>query len=403
MGKRVAGVDWAKERHAVCIVDDGGKVCAEFEVAHDAHGVAELCRRLKAARVAAVAIERPSGVLVDSMMQAGLQVVPIHPNVTKATRPRYRSHGGKSDPSDAYVLADLLRTDGHRFQPLAPECDQIRALRALVQSRDEMVTARVRLANQLRELLQSYWPGAAQVFSDVDCLIALAFIQRYPTPHSAARLGVKRMAVFCKQHHYSGRRTPQHLLERLHAAACVSLGSLETDAKAASALALTRILAVLVQEIAAATRQLEQFVASFEDGQILMSFPAAGGVRAGQLLAEIGSVRERFASVDHLAAQAGVVPVTYASGKVKAVAFRWACNRRLRTALTGLADGSRHVNAWAAAIYDKARARGCDHPHAARILARAWLRVIWRAWQDRKHYDPMLHVSALRLATSTGG
>lgn len=400
MAKRVAGLDWASQHHAVCVVDEHGKVSSEFEVDHDAAGLRQLCRRLQAQRVGAVAIERPNGVVVDALVQAGLQVVPIHPNVTKATRSRYRSHGGRSDPSDAYVLADVLRTDGHRFRPLAPESDQIRALRALVHGRDEMVTARVRLANQLRELLQSYWPGAAGLFSDVDTQIALAFIQRYPTPHAARRLGLKTMAAFCKQHGYSGRRSPQELLQRLHEAARVELGELEAQAKAQVAVGMARLLTALVEQIGQATRRLEQFVAGCDDGPILMSFPAAGCVRAAQILAELGSVRERFDSLEHLAAEAGVVPVTYKSGKSKVVGFRWACNHRLRAALTGLADTSRHVNDWAAAIYEKARMRGCDHPHATRILARAWLRVIWRAWQDHKPYEPQRHCAAVLLSAA---
>lgn len=403
MSKRFAGVDWASQGHAACVVEQHGKVCLELEVKHDASGLAELCRRLKAARVSAVAIERPFGVVVDALVQAGLQVVPIHPNVTKATRSRYRSHGGCSDPSDAFVLADLLRTDGHRFHPLAPESDQIRALRALVQGHDEMIVARVRLANQLREMLQSYWPGAAELFSDVDTQIALAFVERFPTPQSASRLGIKRMAAFCKQHHYSGRRSPEELIDRLHQAASVQLGELEAQAKAVVAVALARLLAALVEQIGVATRRLEQFVATCDDGPILMSFPAAGRVCAAQMLAEIGSVRERFAGLEHLSAEAGLVPVTYKSGKSKVVAFRWACNHRLRAAVTCMANNSRHVSAWAADIYAKARARGCDHPHATRILARAWLRVIWRAWQDHEPYDPQRHGRAVLLSAAAGG
>jgi transposase len=134
-----------------------------------------------------------------------------------------------------------------------------------------------------------------------------------------------------------------------------------------------------------------------------MSFPRAGRVCAAQILAELGDVRERFPTLDRLTAEAGAVPVTYQSGKMRSVAFRWACNHRLRQAITCLADNSRHANAWACAIYTAARVRGCDHPHAVRILARAWLRVIWRAWTDRTPYDPALHGSALKLATAQGG
>jgi transposase len=403
MTKRFAGLDWASRIHAVCIIDAHGSVVLKFEITHDAAGLAELRRRLKAAHVAAIAIERPSGLIVDALLEAGLQVVPIHPNVVKATRPRYRSHGGKSDASDAYLLADLLRTDGHRFKPLAPECDDIRALRALVRGRDDLVATRVQLANQLRSSLESFWPGAAEVFADVDSPIGLAFIQRYPTPESASRLGPKRMASFCAQHAYSGRRSAEALLERLHQAPALALGEMETEAKGELASSMARVLACVVEQIRLLTSRIEHAVQSSEDGRILMSFPRAGKVCAAQILSELGSVRERFDDVERLAAEAGVTPVTYESGKSKAVAFRWACNHRLRAAVTCLADNSRHASAWAAAIYDRARSRGCDHPHAIRILARAWLRVIWRAWKDHQPYDVQRHSGAMLHLAVAGG
>jgi transposase len=391
MSEVFAGLDWASRLHAVCVIDERGSVRLQCEASHDAAGLAELMRRLHAAGVERIAIERPSGLVVDALVAAGFTVVPIHPNIVKATRPRYRSHGGKSDASDAYLLADLLRTDGHRFKSLTEQCDAIRALRALVRGRDGLVDARIQLANQLRDLLESFWPGAASVFADIDSPIALDFIQRYPTPESARRLGPKRMAAFCAQHAYSGRRSPDELLERLHGAAQSELGEMEARVKGDLALALARTLTSLVEQIRLITGRIEHDVAALDDGRILMSFPRAGRVCAAQILAELGSVRERFDSEEHLAAEAGVTPVTYASGKAKSVAFRWACNHKLRRAITCLADNSRHASAWAAALYANARARGCRHPHAIRILARAWLRVIWRAWVDRTPYDPDLH------------
>ncbi|KAB2895967.1 MAG: IS110 family transposase [Burkholderiaceae bacterium] len=403
MSNCFAGLDWASRTHAVCVIDERGSVRVQFEVAHDAAGLTELVRRLRTAGVSAVAIERPSGLIVDALVEARLCVVPIHPNIVKATRPRYRSHGGKSDATDAYLLADLLRTDGHRFKPLACQSDEIRALRALVRGRDDLVATRVQLANQLRSLLQSFWPGAAEVFAEVDSPIALAFVKRYPTPESASRLGPRRMAGFCGQHGYSGRRSPEELLQRLHQAAAVALGELEMEAKGELALSLVRTLSPLVEQIRVLTSRIEHDVGSFDDGKLIMSFPRAGRVCAAQIVCEIGSVRERFDSDEHLAGEAGVAPVTYASGKSKAVAFRWACNHRLRAALTCLADNSRHASAWAADVYDRAMARGCDHPHATRILARAWLRVIWRAWQDRKPYDPTQHRAAVMLLKTAGG
>jgi transposase len=125
--------------------------------------------------------------------------------------------------------------------------------------------------------------------------------------------------------------------------------------------------------------------------------PRAGRINAAQILAELGDVRERFPCEQHLAAEAGVCPVTHASGKSRGVVFRWACNKNLRVAITCFADNSRHACAWAATIYDKARQRGCKHAHAVRILARAWIRVLWRAWQDGKPYDPESHAGAARI------
>ena len=399
-----AGLDWAVHTHAVCIIDASGAVRDRFEIAHDRQGLAELMRCL--ARFGAsmrIAIERPSGLIVDALVEAGHQVFPIHPNAVKASRPRYRSHGAKSDASDAYLLADLLRTDGHRWAALSPQSDSIRALRALVRARDDLVTTRVALGNQLHSTLEAFWPGAACIFADITSPIGLAFLRRYPSPASAAHLSEAQLLRFCRAQHYSGRRSPAELLARLRAAAQALPGKLTNESMAHVVRSLVTVLNPLVAQIADLTRRIERFVASLPDGQIIMSFPRAGRVCAAQILAELGDVRERFSTFDRLAAEAGAVPVTYQSGKTRSVTFRWACNHRLRQAITCLADNSRHANEWARGIYLAARARGCDHPHAIRILARAWLRVIWRAWTDRKPYDPKLHLGALKLASDTGG
>jgi transposase len=396
------GLDWGGTSHAVCIVDGAGQVVLRFEARHDAAGLADMegqLRRLAAPAELPIAIERPSGLIVDALVAAGHPVIPIHPNVVKACRPRYRAAGAKSDPGDAYMLADILRTDGHRFRPLMPASDDIRALRALVRGRDDLVAQRVALANQLRSLLEGFWPGAAAVFAAIDSPIALAFVARYPTPDSASRLGERRIASFLAQHTYCGRRSPAELLARLRAAPAGRASEAEADAKGELARALVGVLERLLAEIAKLSARIEHAVADLPDGRIVMSFPRAGRINAAQILVELGDVRERFLTEDQLAAEAGVCPVTHASGKSRGVVFRWACNKNLRLALTCFADNSRHASAWAAAIYRKARSRGCRHPHAVRILARAWVRVLWRAWQNRTPYDPQHHAGAANLAT----
>ena len=377
-----------------------GRSGFQFEITHDAAGLAELRKRLDKlapAKNIPIAIERPSGLIVDALVAAGHPVVPIHPNVVKACRPRYRAAGGKSDPGDAYMLADILRTDGHRFRPLAPNSDEIKALRALVRGRDDLVAERVVFANRLRSLLESFWPGAAAIFADIDSPIALAFVQRYSTPEAAARLGEKRIKAFLAGQSYCGRRTPAELLARLRAAPTGLAAEAEAEAKGEMVRALASVLTGLIAEIAKLTARIERTVADLPDGKIVISFPRAGRICAAQILAELGDVRERFPTCDLLAAEAGVCPVTHASGKSRGVVFRWACNHRLRAAITCFADNSRHASPWAADTYKRARARGCDHPHAIRILARAWIRILWRAWVSKTTYDQKLHIGAAKL------
>ncbi|MFO1208375.1 MAG: transposase [Amaricoccus sp.] len=164
-----------------------------------------------------------------------------------------------------------------------------------------------------------------------------------------------------------------------------------------------RSLEALVTAIRELSSRIEHAVAALPDGRIVMSFPRAGRICAAQILAELGDVRGRFQTEAQLAAEAGVSPVTHASGKSRGVVFRWACNHRLRTAVTCWADNSRHASPWADDVYRRARARGCDHPHAVRVLARAWLRVLWRAWTDREPYDPDRHTAAKFIPKSAGG
>ncbi|HYI81922.1 MAG TPA: IS110 family transposase [Acetobacteraceae bacterium] len=401
-----AGLDWGSTGHAVCVLDERGALVLRLEVRHDAAGLAELAlrlRRLVPQGELAVAIERPSGLVVETLLAAGHPVVPIHPNIVKACRPRYRAAGAKSDPGDAFMLADILRTDGHRFAPLTPVSDAIKALRAMVRGRDDLVATRVGLANQLRSLLEGFWPGAGLIFADVDSPIALAFLARYPTPESACRLGLRRLAAFLAQHRYCGRRSSEDLLARLRAAPRGFAGAAEADAKGEVVRALVRALETIVAALRELSSRIEHAVEDLPDGRIVMSFPRAGRICAAAILAELGDVRERFQTDAQLAAEAGVSPVTHASGKSRGVLFRWACNHRLRAAVTCWADNSRHASPWADDVYRRARARGCDHPHAIRVLARAWLRVLWRAWTDRKPYDPTHHAAAKNILSPVGG
>jgi transposase len=292
----------------------------------------------------------------------------------------------------------------HRLRLLEPDSDETRALRALTRAREDLVEQRVALANQLRAQLEAFWPGATRIFADVDTPISLAFLERYPSPDDARALGAKRLAGFLARNGYSGRRSPAELLARLREAPTGRAGELEIEARRTIVLALAAALRPLVEQIKLLTSQIAGALNDHADGQIFRSLfrdPKAV-VTAAELLAEIGDRRERHTTSSSLEAIAGQAPVAVESGKKKVACFRWACNKTLRSAVSVLADSSRKHNPWANDIYQRARARGHDHPHAIRILGRAWLRVIWRIWQDHEPYDPARHGSLNRLLAARG-
>jgi transposase len=395
-----AGIDWASEIHAVCVLDPAGTQIAAFPVAHTADGLARLLAALARlgdpARVP-VAIERPNGRLVDVLLEAGHPVVPVSPNAIKTWRDGEVVSGAKSDAGDAAVIAEYLRLRQHKLRIAAPYCGQTTALRTVTRTRGDLVDTRVATANQLTALLEAHWPGASVIFADIASPIALAFLARYPTPASAASLGEKRMAAFCAQNGYSGRRSAAELLGRLRGAPAGTLDPAQTQALHDAVLALVTVLQALGTAVKTISRSVTARLGEHPDSEIFTSLPRSGQISAAQVLAEWGDCREAYDGPDAIAALAGMTPVTKASGKHRAVHFRWACNKRFRQAMTTYADNSRHASPWAAKIYNTARASGKDHPHAIRILARAWIRVIYRCWHDHQAYDPARHGAAATL------
>jgi transposase len=384
------GIDWASRAHELCVVDDDGSIVTQFGFAHSERGVCDALARLaKLGKPDAlpVAIERPDGLLVDRLLEAGHPVIPIHANAFHAARPRWEGAGSKSDPGDAYRLADLLRTDLHRLRPLRPLDPATRELQALVRLRDDHVAARVGATNQLAALLDRHWPGAAAIFGRLDSEIALNFLARYPTPESTSRLGEARLAAFLRRHSYCGRRSPAELLQRLRQAPRTA-HPLDPEIVGELVHAQTRLVRTLLNTIADLDRAIAAALDQHAQAQLLRPLPRVGTISLGQLIAEVGPLLDRTETADQAAALCGAVPVTRRSGQRQGVCFRHATNAKARKALTLYADNSRHASPWAQRIYRDARARGCRHPHAVRILARAWLRVIWACWHTNTPYDP---------------
>jgi transposase len=387
------GIDWARDDHAVSIVDISGCEIARCTIDHDAAGLRELLAVLDRSGVREVAIERPDGPVVDALLDAGVTVVVISPNQVKNLRGRYGSAGNKDDRFDAFVLADTLRTDRARLCPLLPDSPATVTLRQTCRARKDLVAHRVAVANQLRAHLMIVFPGAVGLFADLDSMISLTFLARFDCQDRADWLSVKRLTAWLAGVGYSGRTHPRELYRRLTSA---PRGATGTDGTATTR-AFVTVLASLVAEIKTLDTCIADQLHRHADAQIFTSLPRSGTFRAARLLGEIGDCRARFPTPESLACLAGVAPSTRQSGKVKHVGFRWAADKQLRDAVCDFAGDSRRANPWAADLYNRARTRGHDHPHAVRILARAWLYVIWHCWQDGVTYDPTRHQALQKL------
>ena len=386
-----AGIDWSWQHHALCIVDDEGRRIEEATLPHSKPGLAKITKLLRRHGVGRVGIERGDGPVVEHLIRDGFEVVVISARQVKSLRARYGSAGNKDDRFDAFVLADALRTDAGRWAIVQPDTDETIALRMLVRARHDLIDHRIAVHNQLLAVLQHNFPGAIGLFSQLDIAISLAFLRRFPSEAKAAWISQVRMAHWLRANGYCGRQTAAELVEHLREAATGRVTGPAAEASEVVVLTLVDLLTTLRAQQAALEIRIKEALLAHPDGAIFQSLPRAGTVRAATLLAEIGDCRARFPDAQSLAAAAGVAPSTRQSGKHLNVAYRRGCNKQLRDALVDWAQDTPRANLWARDTYDRARGRGCRHPHAARILAQGWTRILWRCWHDHVPYDPELH------------
>lgn len=386
-----AGIDWSWQHHAVCVVDEDGHRTEEATLPHTKAGLAKVTDLLRRHGVRRVGIERGDGPVVEHLIRGGFEVVVISARQVKSLRARYGSAGNKDDRFDAFVLADALRTDAGRWAVVRPDSVETIALRMMVRTRQDLIGHRIAVHNQLLAVLQHNFPGAIGLFHQLDIPISLAFLRRFPSEAKAAWLSELRMAHWLKANGYFGRKPPAELIAHLREAATGRVHGAAAETSELIVLTLVDLLTRLRAQQNLLEVRIKEALLAHPDGPIFQSLPRAGVVRAATLLAEIGDCRARFPDPASLAAAAGVAPSTRQSGKHLNVAYRRGCNKQLRHALIDWAQDTPRANAWAQDTYRRARDRGCRHPHAARILAQAWTRILWRCWHDQVPYDPDLH------------
>lgn len=386
------GVDWGGSFHQLCVLDQAGEVVVQQRISHDAGGLALLADRLAGlCSPVALAIERAEGLLVEFLHTLpGLKLYCIPPKISARARERYRLSASKSDSFDAFVLADTLRHEHRRWRPLSQLSPLTAELQAVSRDRQRVLHAKVACESRLRAVLETYHPAPLHLFSELDRDIALEFIRAYPTPDQARRVKTTRMAAFCARHHYSGRTDPAVLVDRL-TPHLLGASAGTTAGRSFSARLFAEELRMHTGHLRAFDKRLDQLLQRHPDAPIFTSFPGIGPVVAATLISELGDDRTRFPSPDALLAEAGLAPITKASGRTRQVRFRYAANRRMRHAIDWWAFVACREDPWSKIVYQNARSRGQGKYRALRGLGARWTRVLWRCWTDHSCYDPTRH------------
>lgn len=397
MERYYLGVDWGDEFHQVWVSDPQGQKVVEKKVMENVEELAELGLWLNGSRAQGIelwaAIEKPAGRIVDFLLDHGVVVYPVNPKALDRVRDRFRMSQSKSDRFDAYVLAEFLRTDHQHLRPLEPNSEPAEELKLLSRDEHRLVRQKTRFLNQLRITLKEYYPRPLEVFVDLESKIALDFLKQYPTPRALSELSRKKWNRFAKREHHLGEERCQELWEKLHQPQ-LTVPEHVVRAKAQLLLVLLVQLETLSEAVESYKDKVKSFFASMPAAELVKTLPGAKtGTVVATLWAELGDAKGRWQSFRHLQAQAGVVPVTKASGKSHVVQFRFACNKLMRHAAYWLAFVSLNQSEWANHYYREQRAKGHSHHQALRALGAKWLKIIFVMWQGHKPYDENYHLA----------
>jgi transposase len=393
------GIDWADTKHDICL-QAANTNQLEFDcIPHQVDDIEQWALSLyqRFGGPIAIALELAHGPIVYALQKYDFLVLfPINPSTLAKYREAFTPSRAKDDPTDAELALDLLLRHPDRFQLLAPQSVELRALATLVEQRRGLVNDRVRITNRLRNTLKQYYPQVLEWFGRINTPLFCDFITRWPTLEQVKRARKSTLERFFRQH---SMRRPQVLEKRYQAikaatpwtrdAAVVTPHRLHT-------LVLAEQLGVTPQAIRRYDEEIAQLAPKHPDYELFSALPGAGPSLAPRLLVAFGEQRERFTSAEEMQKYSGVAPVTERSGRKHWVHWRWQCPTFLRQTFVEWAAQTINKSFWAGAYYRQQKAKGCSHQAAVRALAFKWIRILFRCWQARTPYDELIYLEALR-------
>jgi hypothetical protein len=386
------GHDWAESHHDIYVQDGDGRRLAKARLAEGAEGVRRFHELVapfaEEPGEVVVATETDRGLFVGALVAAGYQVLAVNPLSTSRYRERHSTSGAKSDPGDAFVLAELARLDRHNHRLIAGDSELAEAVKVLARAHQSMIWTRQRQTNQLRSTLREFYPAALAAFDDLASPDALAVLAIAPTPALGRRLSRSKIASALRRGGRQ-RRIDQRAAE---VQAALRTDTLQAPGPVAEAMgASTQAQLAVIGELIAQTTRLETELADrFElhpDAKIIRSLPGLGMILGARVLAEFGDDPNRYVDAKSRKNYAGTSPITRSSGKHRVVLARYARNRRLADACYQWAFTALGASPGARAFYDQRRAAGDTHHRALRALANRLVGILHGCLRHHTPYN----------------
>jgi transposase len=394
------GIDWADQKHDLCLVDAVTGKQSKQVLPHTPQAIAEYFTNLRQrypGQQIAVGLEQSRGPLLFALLQYDFLVLyPINPTTLAKYREAFSPSRAKDDPTDAEYAAELLMQHHDRLKAWHPDDEQTRTLRYLVEHRRRLVGDRTRFSNRMTSLLKCYFPQVLAWFPELTTVLVCDFLLRWPALERMQ--GVKRTTLlnFFRAHHSVRSDTLEKRLTAIKESVPLTTDRAIIDS---SVLMITTLAAQLKTTIAA-VKQFDQEIAGLcavhPDFPLFQSLPGAGDVYASRLLAVMGTQRDRWASAAELACLSGIAPVMERSGQSVWIRWRYFCPKFMRQSFHEYAGESVKHSFWARAYYEQQIGKGKSRQAAVRALAYKWIRIIWKCWLTRTPYNEVKYLEALR-------
>ena len=389
------GIDWASDHHDISIVNERGMEVKALKIDDDLKGYDTLLKALrKYEGNIPIAIECKEHLLISFLIGEGYTVYSINPRSAERYKDRYNVGGTKTDPVDAFSLAEILRTDRHKHRALAHSSEEIRKLQLLCSQYDMLLKDKNVLECQVVEVLRRYYPLSLTLFLENTCKTLYRLVIEYPTAKELRVASYEELSEYLKKNRYPQVRYIMKVYKKIHQGEYHRVDVFD-EVFSQTAVGLCRLLLTINEQVEQVRRRMNEIRKNHPLGVVFRSLPGGGEVMSAKLLALMGDNRELYEDSSEVQSYVGIAPIIKSSGKSYRVVFRRACNRVHRDTMTWFAFCSMPYCEWARAYYDRKRKEGKRHYEACRLLAFKWMRIIFKLWKNGETYQEIIHLGQL--------